>query len=243
MCWYLPHCSGRLIIIAIQHKWKCDQVNGLIIDPHNDQLPVGLIAQLVEHCTSIAEVRVWIPFRPKFFRPLFCHCLSSIAKLWRSLTFAINESLAQFSFGTKMRKVCPSVISIYLWNDLPLSLRQKQSRQQFKCTLKKYYSSQYWLQTNYFAQNYNKTNSLLGQLLVFTISPSPICICIESLYTFGFMWSKLKKKKKKHQLTTAVTVRNYPYMVILFRVPSYCYQTLLNQPYCIEKILYGNFIF
>ena len=35
---------------------------GLIIDPHNDQLPVGLIAQLVECCTGIAEVRVQVPF-------------------------------------------------------------------------------------------------------------------------------------------------------------------------------------
>ena len=33
----------------------------LIIDPHNDLLPVGLIAQLVEHCTGIAEVRVQVP--------------------------------------------------------------------------------------------------------------------------------------------------------------------------------------
>lgn len=30
-------------------------------DPHNDQIPVGLTAQLVEHCTGIAEVRVQIP--------------------------------------------------------------------------------------------------------------------------------------------------------------------------------------
>ena len=30
---------------------------GLIIDPHNNQFPVGLIAQLVEHCTSIAGAR------------------------------------------------------------------------------------------------------------------------------------------------------------------------------------------
>ena len=28
---------------------------------HNDLLPVGLIAQVVEHCTGIAEVRVQIP--------------------------------------------------------------------------------------------------------------------------------------------------------------------------------------
>ena len=30
------------------------------------QLPDGLIAQLVEHCTGIAEVIVRIPFRPEF---------------------------------------------------------------------------------------------------------------------------------------------------------------------------------
>ena len=30
-----------------------------------DQFTVGLIAQLVEHCTGIAEVG--IPFRPEFF--------------------------------------------------------------------------------------------------------------------------------------------------------------------------------
>ena len=31
-------------------------VNGYITNSYNDQLPVGLIAQLVEHCTGIAEV-------------------------------------------------------------------------------------------------------------------------------------------------------------------------------------------
>lgn len=33
-----------------------------LIDPHNDQRPVGLIAQLVEHCTGIAGVWVLFPF-------------------------------------------------------------------------------------------------------------------------------------------------------------------------------------
>ena len=33
-------------------------VYGFIIDLHNDQLPVGLIAQLAEHYTVMAEVRV-----------------------------------------------------------------------------------------------------------------------------------------------------------------------------------------
>ena len=32
-----------------------------IINPHNDVLPVSLIAELMEHCTGIAEARVRIP--------------------------------------------------------------------------------------------------------------------------------------------------------------------------------------
>ena len=31
-------------------------IYGLVVDPHNDKLPVGLIAQLVAHCTGIAEI-------------------------------------------------------------------------------------------------------------------------------------------------------------------------------------------
>ena len=50
-----------------------------IWNQHNDQLPVGLLAQLVEHCTGIAEVmgsnpiQAWI-----FFRPYFHYCSSSV---------------------------------------------------------------------------------------------------------------------------------------------------------------------
>ena len=40
-----------------------------------------LIAQLARHRTSIAEVKVAVPFRS-----YVCYCLSSIAKLQRSLT-------------------------------------------------------------------------------------------------------------------------------------------------------------
>ena len=44
----------RIIIIYLH-------IYGPIIDPHNDLLSVGSIAQLVEHCTVITEVRVRIP--------------------------------------------------------------------------------------------------------------------------------------------------------------------------------------
>ena len=42
-------------------------IHELIIVSHNYQLSVGPIAQLVEHCTAIAEVRVRVPFKPEFF--------------------------------------------------------------------------------------------------------------------------------------------------------------------------------
>ena len=47
-------------------------LHGFIWNQHSDQLPVGLLAQLVEHCTGIAEVmgsnpiQAWIPLRPSF---------------------------------------------------------------------------------------------------------------------------------------------------------------------------------
>ena len=42
-------------------------IYGFIFDPHDNQFPVGLvIAQLIEHCTSIAEVRVQIPVQAIF---------------------------------------------------------------------------------------------------------------------------------------------------------------------------------
>ena len=50
-----------------------------IWNQHNDQLPVGLLAQLVEHCTGITVVmgsnpiQAWI-----FFRPYFHYCSSSV---------------------------------------------------------------------------------------------------------------------------------------------------------------------
>ena len=43
--------NSSIIIIYLQ-------IYGLIIDPHNDLLPVDLIPQLVEHSTSNTKVRV-----------------------------------------------------------------------------------------------------------------------------------------------------------------------------------------
>ena len=43
-------------------------IYGLLIDPHNDQLSVGLIAQLIEHCTGILEVKVRIRVQAWIFQ-------------------------------------------------------------------------------------------------------------------------------------------------------------------------------
>ena len=48
-----------------------------IMNSQYDQLPVGLIAQLVEHCTGVPEVMRLNPVQAIFFFSLsFCNCLS-----------------------------------------------------------------------------------------------------------------------------------------------------------------------
>ena len=64
-----------------------------------EQCNVGAVLyQLVDHFTSIAKGRVWVLFRPEFFRPSFHYCLSSIAKLQRTLTLKLLPSTVQMKF-------------------------------------------------------------------------------------------------------------------------------------------------
>ena len=55
-----------LVVINATLVWEAGKAWKIIIDPHNDQLSVGLIAQRVKPSTGIAEVRVRVPFRPEF---------------------------------------------------------------------------------------------------------------------------------------------------------------------------------
>ena len=82
------HVSARITFIHVfirsSNKWISYILSRLLItsrlywNQHKDQLPVGLLAQLVERCTSITEimgsnhVQAWI-----FFRPYFHYCSSS----------------------------------------------------------------------------------------------------------------------------------------------------------------------
>ena len=58
MITFIPlRISNRTTCIIISYL----HIYGLICDPHNDLLPVGLIPQLVERCTGIAGVRDRVP--------------------------------------------------------------------------------------------------------------------------------------------------------------------------------------
>ena len=70
-------CSSNIWLSYVPAVYS--PLHGFIWNRHSDRLPVGLLAQLVEHCTIIAEVmgsnpvQVWI-----FFRPSFTYGLSSV---------------------------------------------------------------------------------------------------------------------------------------------------------------------
>lgn len=60
--------SSQLLNLLVQiFLYHMSILYGLITNSQNDQLPVGLIAQLVEHCTSVTEVMGLIPFQAWIF--------------------------------------------------------------------------------------------------------------------------------------------------------------------------------
>ena len=66
--------------------------SGILRDSQSNQLPDGLIAQLVEHCTGIAEVMaVPISFRRDFFFGLLFHSCLVVY-----ITATINHKLVIF---------------------------------------------------------------------------------------------------------------------------------------------------
>ena len=63
-------------------------------------IAILLIAQLVEHCSSISMVRVRVPFKPEFFRPYFCYVLlkwQSISATIINIKIASTRSSNEFS--------------------------------------------------------------------------------------------------------------------------------------------------
>ena len=122
----------------------------VIANQHNDQLSVGLWAQLVEYCTGIAEVMSSNPVQAWFFfRPYFQYCFSSvhycehrfhIQCLWSSDYLSGHGSLGM-GLGRLMLYFngedgdCPSFFLIYLAHQNFPQLNQIYLLQ-FYCTTK-----------------------------------------------------------------------------------------------------------
>ena len=77
--------------ISFSHIWfhlftiMYSSLIGFIKNQHNDQLPVGLLAHLVEYCTNIADV-----MGSKFFKALFSLLLNEIGvALQRLLSYLL----------------------------------------------------------------------------------------------------------------------------------------------------------
>ena len=68
-------CDAGAVLDQISYQANWEMVIMWVYDEPVDS------GYLVEHCIGIAEVRVRVPFRP-----FFLYCVSSIAKLRRSLT-------------------------------------------------------------------------------------------------------------------------------------------------------------
>ena len=74
---------------AVLYQLSCQAIWEFIhtIDPHDDQLPVGLIAQLVEHCTGMSGQGL----NPH--SGLSGCCLSGTKKRWQSSTFTNTSTI------------------------------------------------------------------------------------------------------------------------------------------------------
>ena len=60
--------SSQLLNLLVQiFLYHMSILYGVITNSQNDQLPLGLIAQLVEHCTGVIEVMDSIPFQAWIF--------------------------------------------------------------------------------------------------------------------------------------------------------------------------------
>ena len=76
-----PTCS-LCLATSFNILQQCDQINKM-----TSSRLACMIAQLIKPGTGIADVRVRVPFRP-----IFPYCLSSVAKLRRSLHIKIKSS-------------------------------------------------------------------------------------------------------------------------------------------------------
>ena len=115
---------------------------GYVMNQFNDHLPVSLLAQLIERCTGITEVRVRFPASLIFFRLSSRNCIScvfncdgllySVANHWlpvkvKSLPFLLSSS--SFScWREKIQSLTPSTELNRPFPSFPGTLLQNEGR-------------------------------------------------------------------------------------------------------------------
>ena len=119
----MSYCGDRFhihVLILSSHKWFPiftvidSSLQGFIANQHNDQFPLGMFAQLIEHCTGFVEVMVQIPYRPEFISGLI-FTTASVSLLRRSPLYSFfNKRFTYMIF--KYSQTCKSLSC--LWTTL-----------------------------------------------------------------------------------------------------------------------------
>ena len=105
-----PQCTYMLSYIYNDYS----PLGGFIWNQHNDQLPVGLLAQLVERCSGIAEVMGLNPVRAWILSGLIS-TTSSLVFITARIASIFEESILFISI---MHEVCVNEKKKYLSKDI-----------------------------------------------------------------------------------------------------------------------------
>ena len=95
--WQFSFCIQSSSILISYIPLPSLHLDGYITNSQNGQLPVGLIAQLVEHCTGILEVmgsnpvQGWTAFKLSFRNCLSCYTTATVIQLFNFFYLCVKE--------------------------------------------------------------------------------------------------------------------------------------------------------
>ena len=101
-------------------------LHGFIWNQHDDQLPVGLLAQLVEHCTSIAEVMGLNPIQAWIFFQALIFTTAQVVFITAKISFIFMPLSAVQVYDFHIFTVVKNCFVIWLhYNSVPQKLRDQ----------------------------------------------------------------------------------------------------------------------
>ena len=108
---FLKLPTGR-ICLTIQGFFIYSAPQGFIWNQHNNQHPVGLLAQLVECCTGITRPWVLISYRPEFF---FSGLIFPVAQVVFFIVSIFPYSFLYLQFTYMIFTYSQSLKSFFSW--------------------------------------------------------------------------------------------------------------------------------